>query len=169
MAATYEPIASVTLGSTSGTISFDSIAATWTDLVLVVNYGMAASGPTLRVRFNDDTGSNYSHTFLFGNGSAAGSFRYSSETSGAFGFGSVGGASTQTNLVIAHIMHYANTNVYKTALSMGSEASREIDRTVTLWRSTAAITKVSVSPGTSFPSQNFASGATASLYGIQAA
>jgi len=169
MATTFEKIASTTLSSASGTISFDSIAATWTDLVLVVNYGMAASGPTLRVRFNDDTGSNYSHTFLSGNGSAASSGRFSSEASGALGFAAVGGASTQTNVVIAHIMSYANTSVFKTALGMGSEASLGVDRVVNLWRNTAAITKVSVSPGTSFPSQNFASGATAALYGIKAA
>jgi hypothetical protein len=74
MPRTYEPIASTTLGTASGTISFDSIAATWTDLVLVLNFGVATAGPTIRLRFNDDSGSNYSYTYLGGNGTLVSSF-----------------------------------------------------------------------------------------------
>ena len=169
MARTYEPIASTTLGSASGTISFDNIAATWTDLVLVLNFGVASAGPTIRFRFNDDTGSNYSFTYLTGTGSSALSNRASSNSSGAFGLSSQGSSTAQDNIVIAHIMSYANTNVYKTALGMGVSPGREVDRVVTLWSSTSAITKVTVSPGATFPSQNFNSGATAALYGIKAA
>jgi hypothetical protein len=73
------------------------------------------------------------------------------------------------NVVVAHIMSYANTNVYKTVLGAGAAASREADRVVSLWRSTSAITKVAVSPGGSFPTYNFNSGATASLFGVKAA
>lgn len=169
MAKTYEPIASTTLGSASGTISFDNIAATWTDLVLVLNYGIASAGPTIRVRFNDDSGSNYSYTYLTGNGSTAGSGRYSSVTSGAFGLTTVGSSTAHDNIVMAHIQAYANTNVYKTCLGSGSSPGREVDRVVTLWRSTSAITKITVSPGGTFPTANFNVGATASLFGIKAA
>lgn len=169
MAATYEPIASTTLGTASGTISFDSIAATWTDLLLVLNYGVASAGPTIRVRFNDDSASNYSFTYLTGTGSAALSNRASSNTSGALGLSSQGSSTAQDNIVIAHIMSYANTSVYKTALGIGVSPGREVDRVVTLWQSTSAITKVTVSPGSTFPSQNFNAGATAALFGIKAA
>jgi hypothetical protein len=169
MPRTYEPIASTTLGTASGTISFDSIAATWTDLVLVLNFGVATAGPTIRLRFNDDTGSNYSYTYLGGNGTSASSSRQSSQTSGSIGLNVAGAATGTENVVVAHIMSYANTNVFKTVLGAGAAASREADRVVSLWRSTSAITKVTVSPGGSFPTYNFNSGATASLFGVKAA
>ena len=170
MPATYEPIASQTLGAGVGTVTFSTIAATWTDLVLVVVFGSATAGSTLRWRVNSDTGSNYSWTYLTGNGSAASSSRLASQTSGGIALSGLGGASTALdNIAIAHFMSYANTNVYKTVLGSGASAGREVDRSVSLWRSTSAITSISVSPGSSFPTYDFATGTTASLFGVKAA
>jgi hypothetical protein len=168
MAATYDPIASTTLVSESGIISFDNIAANWTDLMLVVNHGAVSAGPTIRVRFNDDSASNYSYTYVSGESSAVSS-RISSASSGAFGLTTAGSSTLLDNIVIAHIMSYANTNIYKTCLGSGASPTKEVDRVVTLWRSTSAITKLSISPGGIFPTYNFIAGTTASLYGIKAA
>jgi hypothetical protein len=37
MAATYTPIASITLGATATSVTFSSIPSTYTDLILVMN------------------------------------------------------------------------------------------------------------------------------------
>lgn len=168
MPATYEPIASQTLGSGVGTLTFSDIPGSFTDLVLVVVFGAATAGATLRVRVNSDTGSNYSYTYLTGNGTAASSSRQSSVTSGAVALTGVGASTALQNVAVAHFMSYANTNVFKTILGSGASAANEVDRVVSLWRSTSAITSISVSPGGSFPTHNFASGTTGALYGIKA-
>ena len=75
MTATYEKVQSTTLSSTQSTVTFSSISGAYTDLVLVMG-GSNSANSDLRMRFNGDTGSNYSVTVLFGDGSAANSFRY---------------------------------------------------------------------------------------------
>jgi len=84
MPATYEPIATTTLtGGTSYT--FTSIPATYTDLVLVVNAATASGSSNLAMQFNADTGSNYSFTRIFGNGSSASSSRAANVTDNYIG------------------------------------------------------------------------------------
>jgi len=71
---TYEPIATTTLGTAQPTVTFSSIASTYTDLVIVAQLTTAA--PTnMRIRFNGDTTANYSNTTVTGNGSTATSVR----------------------------------------------------------------------------------------------
>jgi hypothetical protein len=72
MANTYTLISSVTVGSGgSASVTFSSIPQTYTDLVLKASINVDAGGPKLR--FNGDTGSNYSEKLLYGNGSSAAS------------------------------------------------------------------------------------------------
>jgi len=76
---TYTPIATTTLGSSATSYTFTSIPSTYTDLVIVAQI----KGDTttyLNLRFNGDTGSNYSRTTLSGNGSTASSERRSNQT-----------------------------------------------------------------------------------------
>ena len=62
-------------------------------------------------------------------------------------------------------MNYSNATTYKTAISrFGS--STYVVATAGQWRSTSAITTVSLKAGTS---GTFTSGSTFTLYGIQAA
>ena len=60
--ATYEPIATQTLASAAATITFSSIAATYTDLRLI--FAKPIGGSSLLLRFNSDTATNYSWTYL---------------------------------------------------------------------------------------------------------
>jgi hypothetical protein len=169
MPATYEAIASTTLGSNTATVTFDSIAATWTDLVLVCTLKRTSGGEVVYVRFNNDTGSNYSSTQLYGTGSSAASTRQSSASNG-ISFGVSG--PNEFSPHILHVMSYANTNVYKTALTAYAVASpvtnyQAVGREVGLWRSTSAITRIDVREvGAGI---SFATGSTFSLYGIKAA
>jgi len=161
MPRTYEPIASQTLGSNSATVTFSSIAGSFTDLVLVAVTKMDQAA-NLYVRFNSDTGSNYSYTYLQGNGSAATSARVSSGTYGWMGISDNNGG----HISILSVMNYANTNVHKTALGNHNWIGNQVHRSVQLWRSTSAITSITIlCQGAAVLN----SGSTFSLYGIKAA
>lgn len=160
MPATYEPIATTTLGSAASSVTFSSISGSYTDLVLVIN-GTVTGGVAATLQFNGDTGSNYSQTNLYGDGSSAGSGRQSSITSAPAG--SLG--TTQSNTII-QIMNYSNTTTYKTVLSRGSNTTGFAIARVNLWRSTSAITSI-VCALTS--SADYNSGTMLTLYGIKAA
>jgi hypothetical protein len=165
MPATYEPIASTTLGSNAATVTFDNIPGTYTDLILVGRFGIQDGKLTeVYSRFNSDTGTNYSVTELWGNGSATGSTRASNSNLGAF----IGGSdATATNVVLLHVFSYANTNVNKTTLSVSASPGRGVSRNVSLWRSTAAITRMDISRN--FAANDIVAGSVWSLYGIKAA
>ena len=162
MARTYEAIASQTVSGTPSSITFSNIAATWTDLVLIV-HATTDTTRALRLQFNSDTGSNYSATFLRGNGSSAISSRESSQTSIRLTEESTPTNTAYTTQVL-QVMSYANTSVNKTLLGAGAQSGIGVDRVVGLWRSTAAITSITVLVA----SGTFAAG-TLSLYGIKAA
>ena len=162
MPATYQPIASQTLGSNASSVTFSSIAADWTDLVLVAAL-QASSTVYTSLRFNGDTGNNYSSTYVFGNGSTASSSRQSN-TSVIAGFGSNNSGNPVPFAL--NVFNYANTNVYKTTLSTNANVGGDFGKTVGLWRSTAAITSLTLITSTA---NSWAAGSTFSLYGIKAA
>ena len=162
---TYKPIATNTLGSAAATVTFSSIAGTYTDLVLICNIAQAAGNNSLRIRYNSDTGTNYSRTYLLGNGSTASSGRTSSDVSGYIS--ETTGSTTLELAVVAHIMNYSNTTTYKTHISRSNRASSSVDALVGLWQSTSAITRIDLAMGGSFPANNFATGSTFTLYGIE--
>lgn len=170
MAATYEPIASTTLGADAASYTFSSIPGTFTDLRLVVvgrSTRTAQTYDSLFLRFNGDTATNYSLTYIYGSGSAAGSGRASSQGRMQIGRFNHSNGNSNPGIVTADIMSYANTNVFKTALG-ASAASAEnwpVARYVGLWRSTSAVTSIEVTVETA----SLASGATLSLYGIKGA
>ena len=171
MPKTYEPIATQTLASTASTVTFSSIGSTYTDLVLVV---MARSSYTsdafdgLRCRFNSDTATNYSWTFLGGNGSTLEIGRASSQgiaELGALETSSASNTAFSTN--ISNIQNYANNTTFKTVVSRSGEARTVVYQYVTLWRKTPeAITQIDL---TSSRGSTFVVGSTFTLYGIKAA
>lgn len=161
MPSTYEKITATT-GSGATSVTLSSIPATYTDLVLIMN-GTASSATNVYVRFNGDTGANYSSTMIAGNGSSATSGRNSNDTSiqAFFGFYDTTVANT-----IMQVMNYANTTTNKTALARYSYTTNEARAAVGLWRNTAAITSITLltSNTATFPSST-----TFTLYGIKAA
>ena len=161
---TYTPIATTTLGSAQATVTFSSIAGTYTDLILVFNGKSNGANPAVRGRFNSDTGSNYSYTRLYGTGSVAGSSRASSQTS--MGIATAGGVTStfETN-IIWHIMNYSNATTFKTSIVRANTPSAATETNVNLWRSTSAITSISIFTD----SDSFGSGSTFTLYGIASA
>jgi len=162
--ATYEPIATTTLGSTQATVTFSSISGSYTDLVLIANRSSSALD-NLAMQFNGDTGSNYSFTVLYGSGSVAGSAR-GSNTNNPYLDYQAASESTFQAPVILNIQNYANSTTYKTTIARGSNAARGVDATVMLWRSTSAITSILLK---CHDGSNFTSGSMFTLYGIASA
>lgn len=161
---TYTPIATQTLGSAAASVTFSSIPSTYTDLVLVTQ-AISASADDIGIRFNSDSGTNYSQTWLSGNGTSAFSSRYSSSTSIYLDiYGSMG--TTLFNNTIVQIMNYSNTTTNKTLLSRANRAGSGVDAIVGLYRSTSAISTIVLAPTSGV---NFSTGSTFSLYGIKAA
>ena len=158
MPSTYEKIATQTLGSATSTVTFSSIPATYTDIVVVCGV-LGNSSTNLKFRCNNDSGSNYSGTYLFGNGSSAGSGRVTNQTSAlAYASGIVQGS------FILHFMNYANTTTNKTVISRGDDASNQTNAWVSLYRSTSALNRIDLLGDAA----NFSIGSTFTLYGIKA-
>jgi hypothetical protein len=155
MTDTYRPLATVTLGSSAASVTFSSIPATYRDLILIVNGTPAINvNDSFSVRYNGDTGSNYSYVRMVGTSS-------NTATSVAESNNSVGGffgGSQQT--FILQVMDYSATDKHKSWLSrvsanwVGAWAGR--------WASTSAITSVNIL----YASAGFGTGTTFSLYGV---
>ena len=159
MPSTYTPIATTTLGSAASSVTFSSISGAYTDLILVANYQISTSNQFLNVQFNSDTGSNYSYTNLYGEGTAPASDRTTNATAGRLSFY----GSAQSNAIM-NIMNYSNTTTYKTAISRDNTNTYVVTR-VNLWRSTSAITSMVIAT----TSGNINSGSTFTLYGVKSA
>jgi len=167
MPITYEPIATTTLGSSVNSFTFSSISQSYTDLVLVVS-GETTSTVNVLLRVGNgsiDTGSNYSFTLLYGDGSAIGSSRQSNTSEINLDY-FASGSGNQKNYII-HLMNYSNTTTYKTVLAKASLPSAEVVARVGLWRSTSAINIIKIYPNGA--GNLLAPGMTATLYGILAA
>ena len=163
MTATYDKIATTTLGSSQASIDFTSISGSYTDLVIIGSVKTATlTNPACYVRFNGDTGSNYSVTNLYGNGSTAGSVRFSGQTFIRYNYVTDPNTTNFASMIM-NINNYSNTTTNKTALTRFGLASIGLDTTVGLWRSTSAITQVTF---TLESATNFASGCVFTLYGI---
>jgi hypothetical protein len=158
MPATYEPIATVTLGSASASYTFSSIPQTYTDLVLIIN-GQASAEASDIMRFNSDSGSNYSYAVLDGNpGSGSGANQTSCY---------LGNTWTAQYMKVINIFNYSNSTTYKTVISRSNYqgGTYAVSAWVSLWRNTNAITSLVVGPN----SGTMSTGLTLTLYGIKSA
>ena len=162
---TYTPIATYTATGLITDYTFSSIPGTYTDLAIVCSI-TNSSAQTMYMRVNGDTGSNYSYTVLNGSGSSASSYRSVSTTAGfQLGLGLVGMSSTDPAQFNINVLNYANTTTYKTCLSRSGLASGEVEISASLWKSTSAITSLTIRPS----GGSMQSGSTFTLYGILAA
>lgn len=165
----YESIATVTLGSSTSSISFSSIPATYKHLqirgILRSPTGAAVGGG--KVTFNSDTTSgNYTFHRLIGDGSTASSYGQSgidfilrcalnSTTSGIFAAS------------VLDIVDYANTSKYKTTRVLTGVDTNDSNGVVglfsQLWMNTAAISTITITPSET----NFSQYSQLALYGVK--
>lgn len=163
MPATYEPIATTTLGSATKSITFSSIPATYTDLRVVLVGTIQTAADFYEVTFNGTT-SGYSWTHLSGDGSADASGRITSNTKWVPNL-PLAGSTTIPMLSTVDIFSYAGST-FKTGLmetSADLNGSGRVIRSVGLWQNTAAITSIKLE----VQSYNWNTGTTATLYGIK--
>jgi hypothetical protein len=156
--ATYDKIAAHTIPTATSSYTFTSIPSTYTDLVLIFN-GTSSISTTGTLQFNSDTATNYSNTYVFGNGTSVASGRSDNQTA-TYQFY----PSTTISTAIINIMNYSNTTTNKTVITRVANTSSYALANVGLWRSTSAITSIAVltTGGT------FSVGSTFTLYGIKA-
>lgn len=165
MPQTYTPIASTTLTSAQSSVTFSSISSAYTDLVLVMfarDTG-STSATNAAVTVNSDTGSNYSWTNLYGNGSVAGSTRNSNQTSWLVPVVPNSATANVFSSTVCHFMNYSNTTTYKTMLTRADNPTDAAVTRAMLWRSTAAISTMNIAA----TAGNLAIGSTFTLYGIK--
>ena len=158
---TYTPIATQTLGSAAASVIFSSIPQGYTDLILLTSTKTSSSAAdgAITCTVNGDTGSNYSHTALYGTGSTAETFRSANLTK--LYFGRWGNA--QYTITKTQFNNYSNNTRYKTVLSQGGNTTDYIFNWVNLWRNTSAITSMELRVD---DATNFAAGSTFTIYGI---
>jgi hypothetical protein len=166
---TYTAIAEQTLGSAAASVTFSSIPQTYTDLVFVLNARTvsAVTGVQFFCRINGDSATNYSWTQVAGDGSTAYSDRLTNDA--YCRLGNVAGSSAASGTFspnIINFQNYSNTTTNKTILTRGSTAGSEVLASVSLWRSTSAISSVVFYVA---GLANWDTGSTFSLYGIAAA
>jgi hypothetical protein len=162
---TYDKLATTTLGSTTATITFSSIDQTYTDLILVMSCRINASGGNCWVRVNGDTSSNYAYTGMYNNGATISGAVNGSTNEGLL-VGSLLTWDTNESILILQINSYANTTTYKTGSGRGNNPSSSVDRSGSLWKSTAAINSLTIRNSSG---NSFLTGSIFTIYGIKAA
>ena len=162
--ATYDKLATTTLGSNTAQITFSSIDQTYTDLVLIINYKLNAANGNVLVRCNGDTGNNYNYNTMYNNGASVGS-GWGNAFSGLL-VGGVVSNSVDESVITLQLQSYANTATYKTGSARGNDAVSSVDRTGCMWKSTAAINSLTILNNAS---NQFLTNSMFTLYGIKAA
>ena len=151
---TYTLISSQTVATSSASVTFSSIPQTYTDLIAIVT---PTQGSDLYVRFNSDSATNYSSTWIYG--STPGSTRASNTSSININWSSNNG----NYLGIIQINDYSNATTYKAALIKNGINGGGMDVGVGLWRNTAAINTLTFTGV-----NNYGVGSIIKLYGIEA-
>ena len=155
-------IATTTITSSTASITFTSIVGTYTDLRLVLVNKSVTGNNLAQVQLNSDTGSNYSKTIIYGDGSSVTSSMATNQT-----VMSPTGSGSNVDfpqLWTIDFLSYSGST-FKTSLgemSCDRNGSGIVERQVYLWRNTAAITSISINTIVN----NFGAGTTATLYGI---
>jgi hypothetical protein len=161
----YESIATVNVTSTQSFIEFTGIAGTYSHLQLRILQRSTTPNNT-NMTFNSDTGSNYNWHELFGDGSTAAS----ASSSGSVTFMKASYLESVTagyvGASVIDVLDYSNTSKNKTMRALtGSDANGTgyILLRSGLWRNTAAITTIRLTPA----SGSWDNNAQIALYGIK--
>jgi hypothetical protein len=169
----YESIQTVTVGSGgTASIAFTSIPSTYQHLQIraISRTNRADTNDFMTIRFNGDSGSNYSYHSLYGNGASAGGNDTGTSTGTPWSGVTAGGNATASmfGAAVWDVLDYQNANKYKTTRLLSGTDQNGINGRIyfmsNLWQNTAAITTVTIIPthGTLFSEYSqFA------LYGIK--
>ena len=166
------PLGMVQVGSGgSSSVSFTSIPSTYKHLQIRAIHSNTNTANTREVimRFNSDSGANYSWHNLSGLGSSVTSDGGTSTNQVYIGQSYSGGAagSSAFGSSIIDILDYANTNKYKTSRGLwgwNTNTQGYMRLSSGLWMNTNAITSITIEPN---PLGTFAQYSQFALYGIK--
>jgi len=169
IAGAYDALATVTVGATAqSSIVFSGIPNTYTHLQIRFIGASNASQDGTDIRFNSDSGSNYSTHGIYGTGSGSGS---------AFSITSATNIATQMTMTttantfgvgIVDILDYSNINKNKTVRCLTGydlNGSGTVYLISGAWYSTSAVNSITLFANTG--TNSFASGTSISLYGVK--
>lgn len=159
----YESIATANGTGSSGTITFSSIPSTFKHLQVrfIANSG---SGTNVNMRFNSDSGTNYTYHSLDGDGATAAASGAITRTSTFCGYMTA----SQYGVSVTDILDYGSTTKNKTVRTFhGSDANGSGSVMVRsgVWLNTNAITTIEIIAAAG----NFTTASTFALYGIKEA
>jgi len=149
------------VGSSTSSITFSSIPQGYTDLVIVEQSTGSVDAYSSTYFNGNNTGTNYSWTYIFGTGGSALSGRVANNSRFEVSYHST---SATPNAMIYHVMNYSNSTTNKTMLTRYNLSNDGVGSYVGLWRQTAAITSITFDS----LSGNYTAGSTFTIYGIAA-
>jgi hypothetical protein len=162
----FELISTTVLAATATSVTLTLPAGTSTTYKhLQLRYlGQTASGgPDVQLRFNGDSGANYSWHIVYGNGTSAGTA--SATSTNQIGFGNASSGANAFGGAIIDILDAFNTSKNKTTRSLyGSQGNLTVGLWSGAWYSTSAISTITILNSSAV---NFTVGSRFSLYGVR--
>jgi len=164
----FESIQTVTVASTAASIQFTSIPSSYQHLQVrgISRTARADDGDQLYFQFNADTGSNYSHHNLEGNGTSATATAATSAVK--ISMPRTTATSTTANIfgaAVIDILDYKDTNKNTTIRGLGGwdgNGSGYVNLRSGSWMNTSAVTSITITA-----ISNFAANSHFTLYGIR--
>jgi len=172
--AIMEAIATIYLEADAASVTFSSIPATYEHLQLRIASRSSDTGthsPDASIRFNGDTGANYSYHYMMGDGTVASANKSTGATSVFYGptSGSYGASEAiEYANSIVNIVDYLNTNKnttlqFTTGVVNGEQEVVRIGSG--LWDDTSAVTQIDLLP----TPYDWSRGSVFTLYGLKSA
>ncbi len=164
----YESIQTITTTGLTGSIDFTSIPQTYKHLqIRCLSAGQ--TNTNVRMRFNNDSGTNYSyHGIQAGTGYGSSVYaNYGTSQTSIMLFDQQLNSSTYYNATICDILDYSSTVKNKQSATQSGVQPNSTNFFLYfesgLWRSNSAITQITIYPF----SNSFYAGSTFALYGIK--
>jgi hypothetical protein len=161
----YESIATATYSGSALSITFSSIPSTYQHLQIRGLARTPSGADQIDLRFNGDTGTNYSMHGLEGDGATASAQGYAS-TNRIYNVNSPVSTADIYAVSVIDILDYANANKYKTVRTLtgrDSNGSGIIALNSGSWQNTSAVTSITLTAR----SYNPTSISSFALYGIK--
>jgi hypothetical protein len=165
----FYQIATTTATGSTADVTFSSIPQDYTHLQLrMIIKGHTANTNNTQIRFNSDTGTNYSWHYLRGTGSAAQSSAGATQSGMQIGNHPSTAVASAFAVFVVDILDYKDTNKFKTIRTISGYDLNNTDGVVALfsgnWRSTSAISTIRIFPG----ADSFGQYSSFQLYGVKA-
>ena len=167
---TMQVIQHIELGSAAANITVSSIPNTFTDLLVLTSFRSSVNSGDwdgLNLRFNNDSGNNYTARLLYGTGSGAASL---STTEAQIIYHHYAVTNNQTSNTFSNAAMYVPNYASSAAKSISTDSVTEHNGTTVilnisagLWNNSAAISSITFRSNSL---NNFMAGSSVTVYGI---